>query len=318
MLKFFNRTKHIAQLKPLDYNENIQKALLFQHETSEFIKSLNTLLGETVIQHHIVDGEHNVLIKLTSDIKTHMNEISFLTSQTTSATELLHSEGIGLLDLTELTVHKSNEGKHAIDEIVDVIKTLERENTNNTQSIKELAKNFSKVNDVVKLINNITSQTNLLALNASIEAARAGEQGKGFAVVATEIRKLAEMTKLSTKDISDLIGTIAAETKMVLTNSDRSNLVISRGVKAYTEAVDRIEDSLSSIAEVDREINRFVEVSNIQKGHIEHMTDEIQNIDNTLKITNETILSHIVAATIVDNQLVETGRQLSSFGQEIK
>lgn len=46
----------------------------------------------------------------------------------------------------------------------------------------------------------------LLSINAGIEAARAGEAGKGFAVVADNVRKLADDTGSSAKNISKLMN----------------------------------------------------------------------------------------------------------------
>jgi methyl-accepting chemotaxis protein len=298
-------------------SETLYKTNQFNNEANAFIQDMSKLLGETVKQHHIVDSQHDVLEQYANKIKIHMNEISDLTKNTNDLTDKLYSEGNKLIEITEDTVGKSHEGKYAIEEMVEIIKSLENENRNNTENINELARKFSKVNDVVQLINNIASQTNLLALNAAIEAARAGEHGKGFAVVSGEIRKLAEMTKQSTKDISDLIKSIEDETKTVLNNSNKSNEVIARGVKASGNAVEKIEGSLSSVSKVDKEVRGVMKILVGQKSHIENMNKEIIDVDEILKITSKTIINHIKDASVVDRQLEETKTQLESYSRTL-
>lgn len=310
---FRNRRFKDLENKQVRYDEEIiQKPSQFHNESNDFIQDISKLLVETVKQHHVVDDEHDVLSELADEVKIHMNEISNLTQSTNDLTEKLYLGGNNLIEISEDTVKKSYEGKDAIEEMVQIIKSLENENRENTANINELARKFSQVNEVVELITNIASQTNLLALNAAIEAARAGEQGKGFAVVAGEIRKLAEMTKQSTKDISNLIGNIEDETKIVLNNSSKSNDVIAKGVRASGKAAEKIEGSLSSISKVEQEVRGVMEILINQKSHIKNMSKEIVDVDEILKITSKSIVNHIEKASVVDRQLEEIKTQLAN------
>lgn len=311
------RIKEMEAMEIKDTNKVKQKESDFKIETTGFIDSIDKLLKDTLHQNHVVNAQHDVLDDLTENIKNHMNVIGDLTSSTNASTDSLYAKGNKLIGITEHTVKKSYEGKKAIEDMSEIIQSLENENKNNTDSIKELARKFSKVNEVVALITNIATQTNLLALNAAIEAARAGEQGKGFAVVAGEIKKLADMTKNSTKDISSLIGNIEIETKVVLSNSAKSNEAIGQSVKTSIKAIDKIEDSLSSVEKVEKEVKGLIDILYIQKENIKNMTSEIFNVDETLKITTGAIVKHIGEAGIVDRKLGEIKDSILLYNEKV-
>lgn len=79
--------------------------------------------------------------------------------------------------------------------------------------MKVLSHLSKDIMNIINVLRNIAAQTNLLALNAAIEAARAGQHGLGFSVVAAEVRKLAESSSNSSKEVDKIINQIAVQIK---------------------------------------------------------------------------------------------------------
>ncbi|MFK4434681.1 methyl-accepting chemotaxis protein [Paenibacillus sp. RC21] len=144
--------------------------------------------------------------------------------------------------------------------------------------IDTLSSHSKEIENIVGTIASIAEETNLLSLNAAIEAARAGEDGRGFAVVAGAVRKLAERSAISARQISELVSLIipqihkAGETMKRSTDEmlQGKELIISAG-RSFSE----IEVSVSDMSAQSEQISATVrELVLICEGLVE----AIQNI----------------------------------------
>lgn len=114
-----------------------------------------------------------------------------------------------------------------------------------TRKLATISQRASGITSVVTTIAKVAEQTNLLSVNATIEAEKAGESGRGFRIVAQEIRRLADQTALSTKDIERMVRDMQA--------------AVASGTMEMDRFRNEVSGRIGEVAEVSEKLGRIIE-----------------------------------------------------------
>ncbi len=178
--------------------------------------------------------------------------------------------------------------------------------------IKDLEQLSLQIGEITEVISGIAEQTNLLALNAAIEAARAGEHGRGFAVVAEEVRKLAERSATSAKDIANLIRNIQDRTVEAVQAMVAGTNEVEGGSRLAAEAGKALQEILVTVEQAAADVGSIAAATEQVQ---EDARNVVQAFDAMAAVTEEnTAATEEMAAGAA--QVTEAMERIANLSEE--
>ena len=220
----------------------------------------------------------------------------------------------------ETTVVARN-GEESLHLITHQFKAINETVKESAATIESLTRKTAEVENIVEMINEVSSQTNLLALNASIEAARAGDAGKGFAIVAEEVKKLADETSKSARSITDIIDKINEETAKAIRTAEKGLEEVKTGNEYINETIERfkviVDKTTNSSTNVENNYTKSLQSNDELHSIIERIEG---NIESTKELTHssEGIASTTEEQNASMEEISNSSQMLSDMANQLE
>ncbi|HWR16397.1 MAG TPA: methyl-accepting chemotaxis protein [Terriglobales bacterium] len=253
-------------------------------ESAKLSVQASSSIDEVTSTMHEMSVNVQNMVKSTQMQSSSVSETSSSIDEMVASIQRVADTAKVLLDISQRSREEVQAGISTMQKTTDGLGRINTSIQSSSEIIDVLGTRADDIGKIIEVIDDLAEQTNLLALNAAIEAARAGEHGLGFAVVAEEVRKLAEKSAASTKEISELIQSIQKEARRAVENMQKSTTIVDEGLTLGTD----LNGALKKISNVVTEVYKFAQEIGAATNEQSHGSSQIAKATTRLnELTHE-------------------------------
>jgi len=261
--------------------------------------------------------------EITASIHNLTNQAEEQASAVTQSSASVEQMIASINNVAEITAQR----KTAVVRLLEIAQESGEQMQETANAFHALTGNIDRIQEMVGIIDEISSQTNLLSMNAAIEAAHAGEAGKGFAVVADEIGKLAAMTRENSEGIADLIQEIVETIQTTGTSvnaTGESFDEINREIHQVANSIEEINSSTYELsaggAQILKAMTALNEISNVvneNSGHMDEEATSVRDAMKTLSLISNEVLSGMQEIESGTQLMTETAQHVAALAEQL-
>ncbi len=259
-----------------EVNENMQGLASFVGETMSSIEEMTSSIKQIVLH-------SEQLASASEETSVSIQEISASLQQIAETAQ--HSK-----ILSDAAKQDAIDGREAVEKMIQSMKVIQQMVTVTAQAIRLLNKRTESIETILEVIKGISEQTSLLSINASIIAKKSGERGRGFNVIADKIRKLADQSNSSAKEIALIIRDVRKESAHAVEVVSMGDEKVSEGVtlaELAGKALDKIilgaNESSTVVVKIAETTEEQTKISHNIMESMEQVVDMVDQIKRATK-----------------------------------
>jgi methyl-accepting chemotaxis protein WspA len=186
------------------------------------------------------------------------------------------------------TAEMASHGRESLAGMDKTMRLLADSTSSIGSKLSVISERASGINFVVTTITKVADQTNLLSINAAIEAEKAGEYGLGFLVVAREIRRLADMTAVSTLDIERMVKEMQYSVSAGVMEMDKFSDQVRHGVREVAVIADQLGGIIGAVEGLKERFDHVTEGMRVQAQGADQIREAVVHLSDGV---NQTLVS---------------------------